>query len=194
MKGWAMWLISTRDPAEIEQLIERLDARGLHTAVPDNPELEDPGAFRAWGTSSADIGSFWSTTPRELLAGWASGDRSVMFQLWRDPDYDLVTELFHEGDGARLEFSFDGKSGVEAETMTATLLWVALTEPTSVGFIVDLADDSIIEWRGFVARHTSSIPESAHVVWLRDASVGGPFFFVRPSAFLPKSEESDPWR
>lgn len=186
MRGYILWLIQPSDSHSVLHLLERLAEHGLS---PYNPKT---GEFRAWGTTTETAGEFWATSPLEHLSAWETGGtEEVAFDLWRqdcpsdrEPDAQFVS-ILRRTSYFRISLSFYALQPCESEELTAALLWIALTEPVSVGLIVDRdLPESAEEWETFLGDPNGPLPSSADVAWLPER---GPFgrsiFYVRPETW-----------
>jgi hypothetical protein len=176
VKGEIVWLIRSQAAPDLLRIVERL--RGHNLA----PELQSSGEFRALGTTVEDAGESSVTTPSELFEQWESDHLAkVAFQLWRvenvgEPgvsgaafiETDTRVTLERKENHSRLIFSLDGWTGDDAESLAATLLWNALTEPESLGLLIDRTAAVHREWEDYLDDPAAPMTPSLDAVWLVD--------------------------
>jgi hypothetical protein len=186
LKGNIIWLIRSQEARVIGRIVERLRA---HNLAPEEPTT---GEFRAWGTTVENAGEFLATTPADLFESWESQDLDeVAFSLWRIENVgeigtsgaaflasDVFVQLKRAKSHSRLIFGMPGFTAEDVETLAATLLWNAVTEPESLGLIVDPTAEIRPEWEDFLAHPSAPVPSGLQVAWLADDTLGPPIFWV----------------
>ncbi|MEU5863243.1 hypothetical protein ACIBK9_28565 [Nonomuraea sp. NPDC050227] len=89
--------------------------------------------------------------------------RTFTVQLWVDADTDVLTSISPHGDTTLAEFDLDGLTTDEAHRAVGAILWLAVSDPVSLGLVVDSRlPDTAPDWEGFLfdgGRPPSHTPE-----------------------------------
>lgn len=105
-------------------------------------------------------------------------------QLWADADTDILTSISPRGDATMAEFDLDGLTTAEAHRAVAAILWLAVTDPVSLGLAVDSRlPDTATAWEGFLLKGGRPPTRTPELLWSPSA------WSVRlaPRSWLPRA-------
>ena|ERR1035437_6526020 len=174
MQGQVKWWLKPQDADGILGILARLDAYGVRTI------RESTGEFEQWGTDVETAGTYWATTPEDMVGSWAPSEMpGVAFKLWRGPDETTMVSLTQ--DRRRCEFSFelDGFWFDEAEQLAAVLFWNAVTTENSIAMIADRLFDFLPEWPLFLENPALLKTSDPDLIWIKGGEGWPPFLHAR---------------
>lgn len=176
MHGQIVWIMDALDREATMGLIERLAAYGLGLADPST------GQVRVWGATVETAGMFWPLSVDALIDSLGvRGGSAVSIQVWLASGASIIAAFTPHGDNLVLSLGLDGLVNVDAQALSATLLWAAVNEPTSRAVIVDLGlPETRAEWDRFLANTQIPIPPTAALVWVAAGSGSGMLLQANP--------------
>ncbi len=153
MQGRVEWWLRPQSGDGILGILARLDMHGLRVF------REPSGEFEAWGTDVETAGSYWATTPDDLVGSWTpSAMKDVAFKLWRGPDQATLVSLSQDDRRCEFAFSLNGSWFDDAERLAAILFWNVVTTEDSIAMIAARLFDFLPEWPVFL--EDPSLPDA----------------------------------
>ena len=148
LRGLIRWYLKPIDGAYLLSVLRRLDSLGLL--------LRNPGTARFYvlDETLGHQGEQIETTPEEALSKWPIHvERSISAQLWLTEADSLTVWCEGLATSSRVTFFLNGLDLVEADSVSARVMWAALTDVQTIGAIVDRdLEDDVFEWDAFFAR------------------------------------------